>query len=421
MNSLEQYLKPPTNNQEDDFYNEDGEAGEEENDYLQNQENGNDNGDNQDIQGQLGENMQDTKKLNILQNNMQYDDDINDDIIQGINSINAIGNKDDANIQKNENKYNNEDINNNIENEKKEFEYINNNFLNMNDNENIDINSPDELMNELLYKIRKIKENRSKTNNVLKENDINKINNNNNIDSFLNIGLEKTKSKKIKNEYLGKLNINNQLIQNNPKMKELANILIEYNKDKNENDKMQINFYNNNQINIIKPEVFFNVNNSRNKNINYYDKNYENKHYISVIDGKAIINGQRINVNSGLYITGNNNAKDKNINFKEIKKNKIFDFNNDKFMEKRSQLNSSNPKWNKDNNLDFKLNNFNSLNNDVNFKMGGTNDNKVRLSKVSKTSFLTKDYYNEELKKKQLQIYHLTPLNMDFLFFLFLL
>ncbi len=399
MNSLEQYLKPPTNNQEDDFYNEDGEAGEEENDYLQNQENGNDNGDNQDIQGQLGENMQDTKKLNILQNNMQYDDDINDDIIQGINSINAIGNKDDANIQKNENKYNNEDINNNIENEKKEFEYINNNFLNMNDNENIDINSPDELMNELLYKIRKIKENRSKTNNVLKENDINKINNNNNIDSFLNIGLEKTKSKKIKNEYLGKLNINNQLIQNNPKMKELANILIEYNKDKNENDKMQINFYNNNQINIIKPEVFFNVNNSRNKNINYYDKNYENKHYISVIDGKAIINGQRINVNSGLYITGNNNAKDKNINFKEIKKNKIFDFNNDKFMEKRSQLNSSNPKWNKDNNLDFKLNNFNSLNNDVNFKMGGTNDNKVRLSKVSKTSFLTKDYYNEELNK----------------------
>ena len=399
MNSLEQYLKPPTNNQEDDFYNEDGEAGEEENDYLQNQENGNDNGDNQDIQGQLGENMQDTKKLNILQNNMQYDDDINDDIIQGINSINAIGNKDDANIQKNENKYNNEDINNNIENEKKEFEYINNNFLNMNDNENIDINSPDELMNELLYKIRKIKENRAKTNNVLKENDINKINNNNNIDSFLNIGLEKTKSKKIKNEYLGKLNINNQLIQNNPKMKELANILIEYNKDKNENDKMQINFYNNNQINIIKPEVFFNVNNSRNKNINYYDKNYENKHYISVIDGKAIINGQRINVNSGLYITGNNNAKDKNINFKEIKKNKIFDFNNDKFMEKRSQLNSSNPKWNKDNNLDFKLNNFNSLNNDVNFKMGGTNDNKVRLSKVSKTSFLTKDYYNEELNK----------------------
>ena len=399
MNSLEQYLKPPTNNQEDDFYNEDGEAGEEENDYLQNQENGNDNGDNQDIQGQLGENMQDTKKLNILQNNMQYDDDINDDIIQGINSINAIGNKDDANIQKNENKYNNEDLNNNIENEKKEFEYINNNFLNMNDNENIDINSPDELMNELLYKIRKIKENRSKTNNVLKENDINKINNNNNIDSFLNIGLEKTKSKKIKNEYLGKLNINNQLIQNNPKMKELANILIEYNKDKNENDKMQINFYNNNQINIIKPEVFFNVNNSRNKNINYYDKNYENKHYISVIDGKAIINGQRINVNSGLYITGNNNAKDKNINFKEIKKNKIFDFNNDKFMEKRSQLNSSNPKWNKDNNLDFKLNNFNSLNNDVNFKMGGTNDNKIRLSKVSKTSFLTKDYYNEELNK----------------------
>ena len=245
-------------------------------------------------------------------------------------------------------------------------------------------------MNELLNKIRKIKESRAKSNNVF-ENDKNKgNNNNNNRDSLLNIGLEKTKSKKIKNEYLGKLNINNQLIQNNPKMKELANLLKEYNRDKNENDKIQINFYNNNQINIVKPEVFFNNNNSRNKNINYYDKNYENKHYISVIDGKAIINGQRINVNSGLYTTAKNNIKDKKINFNEIKKNKIFDFNNDKFTEKR---------WSKDNNLDFKLNNLNNLNSEINFKINNSNDNKNRLSKVSKTSFLTKDYYNEELSK----------------------
>jgi hypothetical protein len=381
MNSLEQYLKPPTNNQEEEFYNEDGEGAEEENDYIQNQENGNDNGDNQDVQGQLDDNIKDANKLNILENNIQYDDD---DIIQGINSINTIENKNINNQKNDEN-----DVINNVENDKKEFEYIKNNFLNINDNENVDINSPDELMNELLNKIRRIKESRAKPNNIF-ENDKNKGNNNNNRDSLLNIGLEKSKSKKIKNEYLGKLNINNQLIQNNPKMKELANLLKEYNRDKNENDKIQINFYNNNQINIVKPEVFFNNNNSRNKNINYYDKNYENKHYISVIDGKAIINGQRINVNSGLYTTAKNNFKDKKINFNEIKKNKIFDFNNDKFPEKR---------WSKDNNLDFKLNNFNNLNNEINFKINNSNDNKNRLSKVSKTSFLTKDYYNEELSK----------------------
>ena len=380
MNSLEQYLKPPTNNQEEEFYNEDGEGVEEENEYIQNQENGNDNGDNQDVQGQLDDNIKESNKLNILQNNIQYDDD---DIIQGINSINTIENKNINNQKNDEN-----DVINNVENDKKEFEYINNNYLNINDNENVDINSPDELMNELLNKIRKIKESRAKSNNVF-ENDKNKGNNNNR-DSLLNIGLEKTKSKKIKNEYLGKLNINNQLIQNNPKMKELANLLKEYNRDKNENDKIQINFYNNNQINIVKPEVFFNNNNSRNKNINYYDKNYENKHYISVIDGKAIINGQRINVNSGLYTTAKNNIKDKKINFNEIKKNKIFDFNNDKFTEKR---------WSKDNNLDFKLNNLNNLNSEINFKINNSNDNKSRLSKVSKTSFLTKDYYNEELSK----------------------
>ena len=388
MNSLEQYLKPPTNNQEDDFYNQEGEEGaEEENDYIQNQENGNDNGDNQDVEEQQDENLKDSKKANKIKNNIKYDDEINDEIIQGINSI---YNMDNINIQNKENKFDNEG-NNNIENEKKEFEYnTNNNFLNMNENENenTDSNYPDELMNELLYKIRKIKENRAKTTNS--ENDINKINTiNNNIDSLLNMGLDKTRSKKIRNEYLGKLNINNQLIQNNPKMKELANLLKEYNRDKNENDKMQINFYNNNQINIVKPEVFFNNNNNslKNKNINYYDKNYENKHYISVIDGKAIINGQRINVNNGFF------NKDKKENFNEINRKKLFD--NEKFLEKRSKLNNMNTKWNSGNNLDFKLNNLNFYKNkDENFKV---NENKV--NKISKSNFLTKDYYNEELNK----------------------
>ena len=37
MNSLEQYLKPPTNNQEE-IYNEDGDKGEEENEYIEDPE-----------------------------------------------------------------------------------------------------------------------------------------------------------------------------------------------------------------------------------------------------------------------------------------------------------------------------------------------------------------------------------------------
>ena len=403
MNSLEQYLKPPNNNQEEELYNEDGERGEDENDYIQNQENGNDNGDNnQDMPNQQGATIQDSNNINILQSNQQYDDE-NNDIIQGINCINTIGNKNN-NYEKTENKYDNEDVNNNNENEKNEFEYINNNFLNMNENSNTDTNSPDELMNELLYKIRKIKENRAKANNNL-ENDINKINNinnnnTNNIDSLLSMGLEKTKSKKFKNEYIGKLNINNQVFQNNPKMKELANLLKEYNRDKNENDKMQINFYNNNQINIVKPEVFFNNNNIKNKNIDYYDKNYEKKHYISVIDGKAIIKGQRINVNSGLQMA-QNNLRDKKITFNDFNnKNKLFDFNNDKFMEKRNKLNNTNTKWATGNNLDFKLNNLNFLNNnEINFKVNNDTDNKIKFNKLPKSNFLSKDYYNEELNK----------------------
>ena len=36
--------------------------------------------------------------------------------------------------------------------------------------------------------------------------------------------------------------MNNQIIQNNPKMKEIANLIKDYNQDKNVNDNIQINF-----------------------------------------------------------------------------------------------------------------------------------------------------------------------------------
>ena len=183
-------------------------------------------------------------------------------------------------------------------------------------------------------------------------------------------------------------------------MKELANLLKDYNQDKNENDKMQINFYNNNKINIIKPEAFFNnKNNNKTKNIDFYEKNFEKRHYISVIDGKAIIKGQRINVDGGFKMA-QNDFKNKKLNFKDDKN--IFDFNIDKFNEKKDKLNHYAKFGGTDNNLDFQLNNFNfSKNNEIKYKPKKVNveDNKVDFRVFPKRSFFTKDYYNEELNK----------------------
>ena len=399
MNSLEQYLKPPTNIQKKELYNEEDEK-EEENEYFQNQENGNDNGENIDFTiNQKGENIQDSKKIKILQNNLNYGDEYND-IIQGINSINNVENKNlnmNMNMNDEENQFENEENN---KNEKNEYQYINQNFLNINENSNNDINSKDELMNELLFKIQKIKENRAKNNNKF-ANDTNKLDKANNKDNLINLGLEKTKNKKNKYEYIGKLNLNNQVINKNPKMKELVNLIKDYTRDKNENDKMQINFDNNNQINILKPEAFFNSHNTKNINADNYDKDYKGKYYISAIDGKAIVNGQRIDVNRGIQLADNNlNNKKININDFNNNKNNLFDFNNNKFLDKKNKFNNSNQIWNTGNNLDFKLNNLNFVNNNEKSKiLNNENNNKIEFKKINKNNFLSKDYYKEELDK----------------------
>ena len=399
MNSLEQYLKPPTNNQEEELYIEEGEGEriEEENEYIQNRENGNDNGEDF-IPYQQEANIQNSKNMKILKNNLQFEDD-NNDIVQGINSINNIETKN-INKKKLENNMENEKNNTNTEKEKNEMEYdynyINHNFLNINENTN-PIKEPitqDELLNELLFKIRKIKEKRAKSSNKI--NETNKINEVNDIDNQKNLDLEKTKIKRNKKEYIGKLNISNQVFQNNPKMKELASLLKEYNQEKNQNDKIQINFDNNNQINIIKPEVFFNnYNNTKNINNDYNEQNYQRKYYISAIDGKAIVNGQRVDINSGFKINQNNNYKNK-FSFNDLNNNKtFFDFDNEKFMDKRKY----NKNWG--NNLDFQKNSLNFSNNNENNlkKIDGNNDNKIEFKKLPKYNFLSKDYYNEELNK----------------------
>ena len=393
MNSLEQYLKPPTNNKEEEIYNEDGEKGGDENEYIENQENGNDNGENnEEYQDEQEDNIQDSNNIKI-QNNEQYEDE-NNDIIQGINSLNNLTNKNiNININKEDNQFENEENNINFDNEKNKIDYENNNFLNINENTNNETNSPDDLMNELLFKIHKIKENRAKKNNNI-SNDINNLNNLSNTNNIDNIIPKKTTNK---NEYIGKLNVNNQVFQNNPKMKELANLLKEYSRDKNVNDKIQINFYNNNQINIIKPEVFFNNNNSKNKNIDYYGKNYENKHYISVIDGKAIIKGQRISVNNGIQKTQNYLMNKNDYNYFNKYKDNLFCFNNDKFNDKRDKYNNNNissKMWETGNNLDYKLNNCN----ENSFKSNIEKNNKIEFKKFNKNYF-TKDFYNEEINK----------------------
>ena len=399
MNSLEQYLKPPKNIQKKELYNEEDEK-EEENEYFQNQENGNDNGENIDFTiNQKGENIQDSKKIKILQNNLNYGDEYND-IIQGINSINNVENKNlnmNMNINDEENQIENEENN---KNEKNEYQYINQNFLNINENSNNDINSKDELMNELLFKIQKIKEKRAKNNNKV-ANDTNKLDKINNKDNLIILGLEKTKIKKYKNEYNAKLNLNNQVFNKNPKMKELVNLIKDYTRDKNENDKMQINFDNNNQINILKPEAFFNNHNTKNVNANSYDKDYKGKYYISVIDGKAIVNGQRIDVNRGFQLADNNlNNKKINNNDYNNNKNYLFDFNTNKFLDKKNKFNNSNQIWNIGNNLDLKLNNMNFVNNNEKSKiLNNESNNKIEFKKINKNNFLSKDFYKEELDK----------------------
>ena len=389
MTSLEQYLKPPTKSQEEEkeLYKEEGENGEEENEYIQNEENGNESIEN-DENIQNNEDEQNSKNKNLLNNNPIFDDD-NNGIVQGINLIGNIGDKN-ININKEENKFIYENKKNlNIENEKNnnENDYMNKYFLNINKNTNSnnDLNSPEQLMKEILFKINRIKENRAKSSNKI---------NKQNIDKDMRLGFEKTKIKNNnKNEYIGKLNINNQVFQNNPKMKELVNILKDYNKDKNENDndKIQLNFYNTDQINIIKPEIIFNnMSNLKNKNIDCYNKNNEIKYYVSAIDGKAIVNGQRLDVKNEFQLI-NDNLKNKNV---------LFDFVDDNFMEKTNKFKNDQKMWNTGKNLDFKLNTFNFFKKNENLlKTIRETDNRKEFKKITKNNFLSKDFYNEELNK----------------------
>lgn len=385
MSELEQYLKPPSNlNNEEEMYNVSQEGEEELNEYEQNEENSYDNGnqmhnlenENNDINEELQNSK--NKKLNNFQNQEE-----NEEIIQGINSLKYLGNKN-INIKEKENQYNQYE-----ESKKEPTNFVNNNLNNNNNNTPLRTN-PDEIMNDLLFKIRKLKGSRTLKKNDLT--DINELNINNNFE-ILHKTVKNEKYKNNKNEYIGNLNMNNQIIQKNPKMKEIAYLIKDINQDRNKNDNIQINFYNNNQINIIKPDVFFNMGNQKKKNTdenNFDNSNNQNKYYISIIDGKAIVNGQRINVNSGFQSTPKNNLFDERINYNfnnGNKKNKyLFEFDNERrtsFVENRNNFG-----------LDLKLQNLKR-----NYRFNNIEDSKNNYKIFSKTNFFTKEYYNEELNK----------------------
>ena len=392
MRKLEQFLKPPSNmNLEEEMYNVSQERDEEINEYNQNEENSYDNGnqikhqENEDENYENNEELQNSKNKNFK--NFKNEED-NNEIIQGINSFNYLINKN-IDVEDNENEienlhdkynqFNNQNINNNInKNNQKQF-------LNEIDNNDQTQASPNTIMNDLLFKIKKLKGNRT-----MKKSDIinsNEFNLNNNFE-ILKKAVKNDKYTINKNEYIGNLNMNNQIIQNNPKMKELANLIKDYNQDKNMNDNIQINFYNNNQINIIKPNVFFNMSNQKkqNKENNYDNSNGLNKYYISIIDGKAIVNGQRINVNSGFQTTPHNNLFEKRIDFNDISKNNnknLFNYEEDRktsFFENKNKI-------------DFKLPN---LKRNYNFNIKNSKNN---FKTFTKTNLFTREFYNEELNK----------------------
>ena len=392
MRKLEQFLKPPSNmNLEEEMYNVSQERDEEINEYNQNEENSYDNGnqikhqENEDENYENNEELQNSKNKNFK--NFKNEED-NNEIIQGINSFNYLINKN-IDVEDNENEienlhdkynqFNNQNINNNInQNNQKQF-------LNEIDNNDQTQASPNTIMNDLLFKIKKLKGNRT-----MKKSDIinsNEFNLNNNFE-ILKKAVKNDKYTITKNEYIGNLNMNNQIIQNNPKMKEIANLIKDYNQDKNVNDNIQINFYNNNQINIIKPNVFFNMSNQKkqNKENNYDNSNGLNKYYISIIDGKAIVNGQRINVNSGFQTTPHNNLFEKRIDFNDISKNNnknLFNYEEDRrtsFFENKNKI-------------DFKLPN---LKRNYNFNIKNSKNN---FKTFTKTNLFTREFYNEELNK----------------------
>ena len=430
MDSLAQYLKPPQEESEKNINNDENmnqdNVLENENNFEKNQENGDENGENQEQQSYHSENkFEENKNIENLQKDLLKENENEKLEIQGVNLF--------------ENKQDNEDVPKSTRKNENENENENENFFNNDIKE--------DALTDILNKIHKIRETKTQNNisNILGENNNNNMKNNNlnDIENILNAGLEKIKSgirennntnnnnqktyQKISvnknNKY--NFNINKQIVQNNPKMKELIDILKVYTYDNNSKNN------NNDYKNISKPDEFFNNNKSSKRQQIYFNEisNYhDNKHYVSCIDGKAIINGQR----KEIFLCTNNSNKILNSSKNNINNSRLFEYPGKKLNLKKNNFFSNevnsldinvdsfvNNKRNKSTCKIMKRNNTteynllgklnlcnNGIRNGSRRKNEMTEGEKLNFKVNLKKDFLSKNYFKEELRRIKTGLYN---------------
>ena len=361
------------------------------------------------------ENNIEKKDENNIENNYNYNDNNN---IYGINTDNINDKKDNININKdinyNDNNLNdNNNINNNIndihsnENQNLNDNIKNNYNLNSNENNQINIANENNIINSQLI------------NSQDNENTKNIIINNNNSNINKDNKTQKIEEKDIIDELIERIRANKQLtekqsyketlnkldedlklglerlnqIHTNRKsfldtQKELKNdkysnykqfndVLSELNKTKNQ-IKNKIYYQDGNYIDyknmkIIRPRIYFQSESK--KQIKRYPNNRNNKFYLSSIDGKIIVNGERRNVPSSMnddefFRTSMNLCQNKSKNYETININRSF------AKEPKMYSHDKNYRYKNDINMDFFR------------KYGITRNNKFN-----------KDYFKEELEK----------------------
>ena len=327
---------------------------------------------------------------------------------------------------------------------------INNNTNYINDNKKYSKNilsQKDDILSNLLDKIKGFKEKRQQNinDNFNIKNNSNSSNNLENLDKELALGLEKLSNNidnNNTNDYSNNKDVQNKRIefqiQNNPKLKEIFSMINDDNST-TENKKIQQKIkefdYGLGGANDV-----YKYFNSKNNNITSLKKrkNYDNasnKYYVSCIDGKAVINGERketnIFNNKNIFNNFRNNKTDtfsynnisnnnKNVfdlnkyQFNKLDKNLENDLNglsdlssfknNGKYMDstrRNKPMNINKYYTNKDTNSINKDSNFSNINKpkektiDFNLDMKINSGLPIKQYKYQ----LNKDYYNNELNR----------------------
>ena len=268
-----------------------------------------DNNINKDINNNIKEDMNNNIKEDINNNiNEDINNNIKDDNIYNINNINNnIYNNNNNNIKEHEININNENMNIN-----KEHIIDNNkdNKVSNKDNKKENNIQEKDIIDEL---IEKIKSNEIISNKEANKEALNKL------DEEIKLGLEKLKEIDTSNKLL--LDSNDEKISNNRKFKSL---LYEINKSINETKNKTFykmgTYIDYKNFKILKPREYFQT---EKKPIKRFIRYKKDGIYLSSIDGKVIVNGERKDV--GNSINFNNNCEDNNMlmkswnNFSQIK------------------------------------------------------------------------------------------------------